>query len=192
MNYKKVLLNAILGCLISVFWGNKADAKTAVVELDVLVQAHPDTEPNNALLESQKNDIEAEINEMLNEYKVMKEAFDLSQRESNNPALSDDAREEKLRGLQKSYKVFIEFDKEYREIQLTRQKELSDRQQRMYLRTVKKIKAIVAEYAEKEEYLIVINLGDEQEGVVGPVIYSTDTVNITSDIRLLIKEQVKR
>ena len=188
MNFRYMGMSALLAwfSIFGVTLG--ADTRIAVIELQVLIEAHPNTEPNETVLNTQKRDMEDELEQMVEKSEVYKDAFSEAQKGANNPALSDDAREERLEAVQEAYDTLRDYDKNDRELRLTRKKELSDLNRRMYLSTVKKIRALVSKYAKKEGYAIVLSGDDYSTGEPGAVMYFSDGVNITSDIVKLISK----
>ena len=185
-------MSVLLACLIASGAAYGADTSIAVIELQALIQAHPDTKPNEALLEAQKKDMEEEQEQWLGQSKALKKKFNEAQKAANNPALSEDARDEKLKDIQNTIEILRDWEKKYRELRVTRQKEFTDRNRRMYLRTVKDIREIVSEYTEKKGYTIVLSADDFPTGEPGAVMYASDSVNITSSIAELMEKELAK
>jgi len=192
MNRRHGGVRVLLAWLVASGVAYGADTKIAVIELQALIQAHPDTKPNAALLEAQEKDMEEEQEQWLDESEVLKKKFNEAQKAANNPALSEEARDEKVKDLQDTIAALRDFEKNFRELRVTRQKEFTDRNRRMYLRTVKEIRKIVAKYAEKKGYAIVLNADDFPTGELGAVMYASDSVNITSNIAELIEKEFSK
>jgi Skp family chaperone for outer membrane proteins len=192
MNRRHTGVSVLLAWLIVLGVAHGADTRIAVIELQVLIQAHPDTKPNEALLEAQKKDMGEEQEQWLDESRGLKEKFNEAQKAANNPALSEDARDEELKVVQGTIEALRDFEKDYRELRVTRQKEFTDRNRRMYLRTVKEIRKIVVKYAEKKGYAIVISADDYPTGEPGAVMYASDAVNITSNIAELVEKELAK
>ncbi len=166
-----------------------AGDRIAVVQLEQLLKAHPDTVPAETSLEKQRTEFETERRSMLDEMGRRKEAFESLRDEAANEALSEDVRKEKLKALEEAYGELRKYEKEIQEIQIQRQKELNDHGRRLRGSIVEKIRAIIETYAEDKGFTVVLNVENAGMNAFGTVLYSADKSDITADVRSLIEKQ---
>jgi len=159
-----------------------AGDRVGVVQLERVLQAHPDVAPNEAVLEKHRQDFEAERRDMLKERGRIKEAFDLARKETENRALNEDARAAKFKETQEHYVALREYEREIRDTQLTRQKELNDQHQRMRGRIIDSIREVIQAYAEEKGFAVVLSAVRDSDGEDGGVLYHAERVDITEAI----------
>lgn len=179
------LVGVLCGALAPAGWA--APEKIAVVRLEELVKAHPDTAPAEAVLEKQRDDFESERKDMMAERDKRKKAFEAARDEVDNPALSEDGKAEKIKAAQEKFVAVRDYERDLQDLQMQRQKELNDHGRRLRDRILEKVRDVVKRYAEDKGYALVLNA--DQAGMV--VLYSTDKVDVTADVKTLIDKEAK-
>jgi Skp family chaperone for outer membrane proteins len=159
-----------------------ADQRIAVIRLEQVLKAHPETAGAEAVLDKQREEFAAERRAMIEKLEEMKAEFDQVREESESRALSDDRRTELRKELEERYVALKEQEREFQETQLARQRDIADQGKRLRERIVGKIRNEVEAYAKKEGYAIVLNGEDAGMSAFGVVLYASDKVDITDAI----------
>ncbi len=188
-----------LGMLVAVAWlagvaaapaaaAGEGAERIAVARLEQLLKAHPETAPAETLLEKQREEFEAERRQMVAERDRLREAFERARDEAENPALSEEARVEKLKILETRFKAAREYERELQETQALRQRELNDQGRRLRETIVESIRGTLAAYAQAQGYSLVVNAEDAGMGAFGSVLYHAATIDITEAVEALIRK----
>jgi Skp family chaperone for outer membrane proteins len=187
------LMAAVTGVVLGLGSVVKAEEqRLAVVRLEDLMKAHPETTPAEALLDKERDDFETERREMLDERDRRKALFDAARDDAENPALSDEARTEKLKDLEAKYKAVREYEREIQDTQAQRQRELNDHGRRLRERIVEQIQKVVKSYAAKEGYTLVLNSENAGMNAFGTVMYNSESLDITDAVRERMLEEYKK
>lgn len=168
------------------------EQRLAVVRLEDLMKAHPETTPAEALLDKERDEFESERREMMDERDRRKALFDAARDEAENPALSDEARTEKMKDLESKYKAVREYEREIQDTQAQRQRELNEHGRRLRERIVEQIQKVVKAYAAKEGYALVLNSENAGMNAFGTVLYNNEAMDITDAVRERMLEEYKK
>lgn len=165
-----------------------ADLKIAVVDMELIMKAYPETQSSRKVLEDQLTQFEQEQKDLLEERNKLEEQFREAGQQAQSMALSDDAREKHRVIAEGHLESLREMEREIRETTNMRRKQLNDRQLRMRSRIVKKLREVIGAYARGQNITIVLDsavpgTGNAPESVV----YSADHLDITENILGLIK-----
>ncbi|MCE9613709.1 MAG: OmpH family outer membrane protein [Lentisphaerae bacterium] len=160
--------------------------RIAVVKLEQLLRAHPDTTPAETILEKQRQEFESERKSMMEEREKRKKAFEDARDEADNAALSEEARATKVKAAQEKYVDLRDYERDLQDLQGQRQKELNDHGRRLRERIVEKIRTVIKTYADDEGYTVVLNAEDAGISAFGTVLYHADKTDITDDILKII------
>jgi Skp family chaperone for outer membrane proteins len=166
-------------------WGAE---KIAVVNMNRLVQAHPDTKEAEATLEQQVEEFETEQAEMLEQLEKLKTEFDDLREQTRSKVLSEEGRARKRTEAEEKLTTLRDYELKARETALRRQRQLGDERKRMRDRILDKLRAVVNDYAEKHRYAVVLDSGPTGLGTK-LVVYRSDGIDITEDILKLIKKE---
>ena len=164
------------------------DIKVAVVDMELIMKAYPETQSSRKVLEGQLAEFEQEQKELLAERDKLEEQFRESGQQAQSMALSDAAREKHRVIAEGHLESLRAMEREIRETTSMRRKQLNDRQLRMRGRIVKKLREVIGAYARGQGITLVLDsavpgTGNAPESVV----YSADNLDITEDILGLIK-----
>jgi len=158
------------------------DMKIAVVDMAQVMNTYPETQAADSQLEDQVAEFEEEQKDLLEEFNVLKKEFDEARQEAANRALSDAAREEKRQHAESKLMSLRDHERKIQETMEFRRKQINDQRIRMRERIVSKLHGIVAEYAEKKGYSLVLDSAETSKLSRKPVVYCVDSLDITEDI----------
>lgn len=179
-------LIAVTGLFAVVPAGRCADMALAVLDLERLVEAHPQTKSSEAVLKSQVEEFENEQKEMREEEETLKDAFEALRDAAANKALSDAAREDRLEQAKAKYEELREHVRHRRETSRLRNKQLADQQLRLRERIVSDISDVVKGYAEEKGLALVIDKSTLGVRGVEGVVYHAPSLDITDAIEKLV------
>jgi len=162
--------------------------KVAVVDMERVMAAHPETKEAEALLQKQADDFEAEKDEIRVKFERLQRAVTEAREAAENKALSDDGRAKKREAADDKLAELRDYDREVAQTVMLRQKQLADRKRRMRDRIVGKIKDIIRAYAVEKGYALVLDSAGVMDNP-GAVLYHTAKLDITADIMRLVGAQ---
>jgi Skp family chaperone for outer membrane proteins len=191
MSDKHVVRWLVTGALLMMAGTGLAAEKIAVVDMNDVIAAHPDTDANRAVLEEQAAEFEAEHEKMLAELKDMQTRFEALRRDALNKALNEAARDEKRSEAEQSLMEMRDFEQQIRENLNLRQKQISSQKLRMHRRVLEDITNLVRAYAQQQNIALVLDKSGAGLNGTETVVYSADALNITADIVRRIKETTK-
>lgn len=179
-----VFASLIIGLLAV---SSQAETKIAVVDIEMIVKAHPNTKADKALIKEQLGDYEAQGAKLEQRVMQRQEAYEKAVKESSNPALSEAAREEMSKKAQEARSVLASERRKARESVREMQKALTEAEMRMFRRTMKAVLNVVDAYAKAEGYDLVLDSSGQGTGSRGMismpnVVFASDSVDITSVI----------
>ncbi|MDA0991361.1 MAG: OmpH family outer membrane protein [Verrucomicrobia bacterium] len=160
------------------------DERIAVVSLERVLKVHPETAPAEARLEEQRQEANAERKGMLAKHEELRAKLEAELMESENRALSEEGRRQKLTEVKRQHEAMQLFEQEIRETTARREREILDRGGRMRTRILAKIQRIISAYAEKEGIALILNAeaAGMGAGIGGPVIYHEADADVTDAI----------
>ncbi len=166
-----------------------ADVKIAVVDMELIMNAYPETKSSRLILEQQLSEFEKEQQGMLDDRDELEAKFKSAGEKSQNSAFSKEVRE-KNRVLAEGFLQDLrKMENEIRDTANLRRKQLGERQLRMRRRIVAKLRDVVKGYCEKNDISLVLDsavpgAGNAPESVV----YNAEKMDITDAILALIIE----
>lgn len=166
-----------------------AEVKVAVVNMELVMKAFPETQSGRLILEQQVEEFEAEQKEMLKELDQMSGEFREARDQSRNQALSEEAREKHRVVAESKIEQLRQRENEIKENVAMRRKQLQDQQLRMRRRIVKKLREIVAEHCLKNGIALVLDGASPELGGAEAVVYFTESLDITDAVLALIGKE---
>jgi Skp family chaperone for outer membrane proteins len=163
--------------------------KIAMVDMTKVTKSVPETKAAEAILEKQAAEFEAEHKGMLDELEQLKTEFETARKDADNKALSEQAREAKIKIAEDKLRELKEQDARIRETVKKRRQQINDQKVRMKQRIVGKLRSIVQDYAEDEGYTIVLDSSGVGLSGIETVVYSVDKIDITQDVLDIIEKQ---
>jgi len=167
---------------------SEIESKVAVVDMEKVMAAHPETQEAEALLQKQAAEFDAEKDDMLAKFDRLKKEFEVARDGAENKALSDEARTAKRELAEDKLAALRDFDNEVRQTTVMRQKQLADRKHRMRDRIVGKIRDIVRAYANQHGLVLVLDCGAVMDNP-GSVLYNAEKMDVTEDILKIVSLQ---
>ena len=164
------------------------ETKVAVVDMEKVMTAHPETKEAEALLQKQASEYDAEKDEMLAKFDRLKKEFEEARDGAENKALSDEARSGKRELAEDKLAALKDFDNEVRQTTLMRQRQLADRKHRMRDRIVGKIRDIIRTYATQHGFVLVLDSGAVMDNP-GSVLYNAEKMDVTEDVLKIVSTQ---
>lgn len=171
-------------------WTNAADMKIGVVDMEQMLQAHPDTKEAESVIQKQVDEFDAEKSGMMEKFDKLRKEFEDARGESENKALSDEGRLQKRKEAEKKLEEMRDYDQQVRETALLRQKQIKDRKNRMRQRIVDDIREVIREYAQKKGYAMILDSGPMMDAF-GVVVYRVEAMDVTEDIKKILAETRK-
>lgn len=166
------------------------DMKIAVVDMELVMNAYPETKSSRLILEQQLDEAEKEQQGMLGDRAELEKKFKAAGEKAQNAAFSKDVREKNRIVAESILADLRELERDIRETATRRRKELGDRQARMRRRIVLKLRDIVKEYCEKNDITLVLDSAVPGTGTAPEsVVYSVDKMDITDKILALISKK---
>ena len=150
---KMTWILATTGCLLLAALPSAycQELKLAVVNMELVMKAYPETQSSRLILEQQLGEFEAEQKDMLKELEEMSKEFKESRDQSRNTALSEAAREKHRVLAETKLEELRQREGEIKETAALRRRQLQDQQVRMRRRIIKKLREIIADYCEKSQ-----------------------------------------
>ena len=185
---KSIKLSVLFaGIIISSGIIQASDMKIAVVDMELVMKAYPETKSSRLILEQQLSEFEKEQQGMLDDRDELEKKFKEAGLKAQNTALSSAVRE-KNRVIAEGYLDDLRtLESKIRETTNMRRQQLQERQLRMRRRIVKKLRTVIQGYCEKNGIKLVLDSavpggGNTPEAVV----YNVDEMDITDQILELI------
>jgi len=169
------------------FAGGASAVEIAVVDIETLVKAHPNSVSDKALIQRKLKDYEADRDKLEERVRALQLAYEKALAEAKNPALSEKARREMAKKAEAAAKDLALSKRHAMEEVREMQKELTQDEVRMFNRTMEDVVKAVADYAKKKGYDLVLDSSGDAGGARGVismpnVVFSSDSINITDAI----------
>lgn len=179
------------GCLLlaaapAAFCG---DLNIAVVNMELVMKAYPETQSSRLILEQQVEEFEGEQKEMLEELEEMNGEFREARDQSRNAALSEEAREKHRVIAETKFQELRERERQVKETAALRRRQLQDQQSRMRRRIIKKLREIVAGYCQGNDIDLVLDGAHPKAAGAESVVYCAEKLDITEAILGMIDKE---
>lgn len=181
-------------CVVGAVCAHAADeVKIAVVDMQRVIRAYPETRAAESILEEQKASFDKEHENLMGEGEALKEEFEQIRVQSENRALSDAARDEMHEQARAKMQGLVELERKIRENQRVRKRDLAEEEMRLGRRIIEKIDAHITSYAKEHAITLVLDSASLIAGGRRTVVYSVEALDITEDVIKLTggKEQVE-
>jgi Skp family chaperone for outer membrane proteins len=166
-------------------------ANIAVVDLEKVMKAYPETQSAEAILQSQVDEFELEQKELEQKVDRLKQSFEASLSEAENKALSESAKEKKIAIAREKAKEYELTRRDVRATLNKRKQELTERGARMSRRIVEKLKDKIQTYAKEKGFDLVLDSSALSMASSEMVLFATDKINITDAILELTANEPK-
>ncbi len=162
-----------------------ASETIAVMDLERTLKAFYKTGPAADELRDEVESRKVKLTEM--EQKVR-----AAQEEAGNPALSEKARDGKMKVVRSSVKEYRAYERDLISYVETVKRDLLEQRMRMRKRFVKEVRGVVTKYAEKKKLNIVLDAAGGVSEWKSGVIFSKDGMDITDDIIKILNKDMPR
>jgi outer membrane protein len=186
---KKIVCGLVLAVILmssaSVF---AADGRIVFVDLDQLFNEYYKTELADAQLKELADDFTKDREALINKIDSLEEQFNQFRDDAQNPALSDDVREERQEKAEEILLDMRERQREVRRFDETHSKKLETQQRRMRRRIVNEIEETVQTYAMEQGFSAVLDTSGQSLNGVPNVVYFEENSDITEDVLALLNK----
>ncbi len=164
--------------------------KIAVVDMELIMNAYPETKSSRLILEQQLDEFQKEQQSMLDDRDELEKKFKAAGRKAQNEAFSKEVREKNRVLAESLLDQLRKMESDIRDTANLRRKQLADRQLRMRNRIVKKLRRIIKGYCQEHGITLVLDSAVPGAGnVPEAVVYSADELDITDQILPLITNE---
>ena len=182
---KRILGVAVVALVLSGA-AQAADLKIAVVDGNRLLKGYYNTELADQHMQQQIDDFEAERDKLMAEHKRLKADFEAMRAETDNKALTDQAREKKKEQAEDKLTQVIEFENTIRDKAASRKKQIEGEGRKIHAELAKSIRNAVKSHAEKAGFTLVLEGSGLLANGLEPVLYSEPKMEITDDVLKLL------
>jgi len=158
-----------------------ADLKIAVVDTARILKEYYKTELAEAHIQQQIDDFTAERDKLMAQHKKLKQEFETLRAETQNKALTEDAREKKKELAEEKLTAVIEFENTIRDKAASRKKELDGEGRKIQGELAKSIKVAIATCSQKGGYSLVLADGGLLGNGLESVLYVDPKMDITDE-----------
>lgn len=158
------------------------ELKIAVVNGTRVLKEYYKTEMADTHIQQQLDDFSAERDKLLSEHRKLKQDFESMRAETENKALTEEAREKKREMAEEKLAQVIEHENTIRDKAASRKKQLEVEGRRMHAELAKAVKAAVQACAAKGGYTLVLESGGMLANGLEPVLYAETGIDITDEV----------
>jgi len=181
----KKLLVVTSMCLMA--FASAQAAQIGVVNMERLIQAHPRTAQDRAILERYIADFDVERDERLAALRALSESFETLRAQAEDIGLTPEAAQERRQRAQLKFEELRQAEVALRDVATRRQQELTNQEIRMRDRIVRDIKRVVREVADEKGLDLVLDGGEDPAGGYGAVIFARPPFELTEEVILKLR-----
>jgi Skp family chaperone for outer membrane proteins len=188
---KKMFILTMAVCFVVAGWvpADAQETKIAIVNMELVMKAYPETQSSRLILEQQLEEFETEQKEMLKDLEALSKEFKEVRDQSRNTALSEEAREKNRVLAESKLEELRQRENEVKETAALRRKQLQDQQMRMRRRIIDKLRGIIAGYCEQNKIDLALDGALPEAAGAEAVVYCAKKLDITEAILGLIKKE---
>jgi outer membrane protein len=184
MNIRLITIIAVVGLLSGM--AGAAELKVAVVDTSRILKEYYKTDLAERHIQQQIDDFSAERDKLLAQHKKMKQEFETLRTESQNKALTEEAREKKKEQAEEKLSAVIEYENTIREKAAGRKKELEGEGRKIQSEIGKAIREAVKTCSAKGGYTLVLADGGLLANGLESVLYADPKMDITDEVLKLL------
>ncbi len=162
------------------------ELKVATVDTARILREYYKTDLAERRIQQQIDDFSAERDKLLAQHKKMKQEFEALRAESQNKALTEEAREKKKEQAEEKLSGVIEFENTIREKAANRKKELEGEGRKIQGEIGRAIKEAIKVCSDKDGYTLVLADGGLLANGLESVLYSDSKMDITDAVLKLL------
>lgn len=183
---KRICGVVMAGMLLAGGGALAGDLKIATVDGNRLLKGYYKTELADQHMQQQLDDFQAERDKLLAEHKRLKADFEAMRAETDNKALTEEAREKKKEQAEDKLTQVIEFENTIRDKAASRKKQIEGEGRKIHAELAKSIRGAVKTQAEKSGFALVLESSGLLANGLEPVLYSEPKMDITDDVLKLL------
>lgn len=158
------------------------EVKIAVVNGSRVLKEYFKTEMADAHIQQQLDDYAAERDKLLAEHRKLKQDFEGLRAETQNKALTEEAREKKREQAEDKLAEVIEYENTIREKAASRKKQIETEGRKIHAELAKAVKTAVQGCAAKGGYTLVLESGGLLANGLEPVLYAEPGADLTDEV----------
>lgn len=174
-----VLAAALLGSGLS---ASAQGLKIGTVDMNLIFSSYYKTKDAENRINAARNKAKQELDDRMDKLKKEEEALKKLQEEFNNPALSEEGKQEKAKAFEEKRNKLAPEVRELREYQTTQEKQLQDQAVRMRNGIVEEITKLINDKVKAENYDIVLDKSGNSLNGVPVLVYSANALDFSKDI----------
>ena len=159
-----------------------AEVKIATLDVEKIVDLHPETVRNREILKETLGDYQEEIARLEDAYTAARKAASAAIEESRNPALGEKARKRAEEEAEKSVEIARSAERDFAEKRAERQRNLNEQEERMLRITIRQIQDEVEKYAKANGIVAVLPVKSGRLGIASAAVWADDSIDITRAI----------
>ena len=159
-----------------------AEFKMATLDIEKIVDLHPDTAHNREILKDTLKDYQGEMSKLEDSVAAARKAASAAIEESRNPALGEKARKRAEEEAAKSVEIARTAEREFLEKRQDLQRSLNEQELRLLRITVRQVETEVAKYAKANGISIVLPITGSRLGIAPAAVWADDALDITAAI----------
>ena len=158
-----------------------AETKIATIDIEHIVDLHPDTQRNRKLLRDTAKNYQKDIDALESTALAARKAASAAIEDSLNQAYSDKKRKEAEEEAQKKIEIADAAQRDYEKKRRELHGNLNEQGERMLQLTIREIQGKVAEYAKANGFTAVLPTSGRRLGIA-PAIWFDNSIDITAEI----------
>ena len=163
-------------------------AQVGVVNMERLIEVHPRTAQDRAVLEQYIRDFDEERDERLQALQKLSEEFESLREQAEDIGLTAEAARERRQRAQLKLEELRRGEASLRELAAQRQQDLTNQEIRMRDRVIRDINRVVRAFAEERELDLILDGGEDPSGGYGAVIFAREPYELTDEVILKLRE----
>jgi len=168
--------------------GLLAAAQIGVVNMERLIQLHPRTAQDRAVLERYVKDFEVEREDRVAALRKLSEEFEALRQQSEDIGLTAEAAQERRQRAQLKLEELREAETSLREVATQRQRDLTQQEMRLRLGVIREIRRVLREMAEARGLDLILDGGEDPAGGYGAVVFAKPEYDLTDEVVLKLRE----
>lgn len=182
---KKLVLSLSLAAAAGVLVPHQASAqavKIGTVDMKKVFENYYKTKDAEQRINEARNSAKKELEDRMDTYKKNTEEVQKLNDEINRPELSKEAKEAKSKGRDEKIAELKTMEREIREFQSTREKQLQEQSVRMRGGIVDEINKVVTDRVKADQFDIVFDRSGPSLNGVPVLLYSKESYDFTNDV----------
>lgn len=178
---KNIALAALAAIALSAS-GASAEVKLATIDIEKIVDLHPETKHNREILRDTVKDYQADLEALEGAVVAARKAAETAIDESRNPALGEKARAKAEEEAKKKIEIATSARRDFEEKRMEHQRSLNEQEVRMLRLTVRQIESEIAKYAKANGITAVLPTTGSRLGIAPAAVWADESIDITKAI----------